>query len=297
MKKTIFGIIALSVLILSVSCDSDVFSFSTEDSEKVINNYEGTRSSSKLNNENGDSHVGIPAYRIYLGKPLRLSAHWQTQKLNQGEVLYVKYVAPTEQEVIVPMKRTYTTSVQCGFILERVLQLTGKYRIIYGRMIDGVFHPIRLEETSNQYLNLETNVIPVKIALGDDYNPHNRSTTYDKYCTAWVAWKVNQMWNVHNKFPSKGNAEDWLNHLKGLGYSANIVPQAGDIAWWQSNHVAFVNEVIDRDHVIITEYNYTTEDPKTNRPRMYNSRHLYRKGGTGQHFPDKFIHVQVPRYK
>lgn len=116
---------------------------------------------------------------------------------------------------------------------------------------------------------------------------------YCRWCTSWVAQKVNENWGTTKNFKNTmfgesnklGNASNWLSVLTAHGYSADLHPKSGDIAYWSSNHVAFVNEVISEDEVFITEYNYYHDN-------QFNSRYLYRNGGTGHKFPTQFIHVQ-----
>lgn len=122
------------------------------------------------------------------------------------------------------------------------------------------------------------------------------------------AWKINQMWGIENGFYSKsnsnslGNAKDWESKLLFKGYSADLNPKVGDIAWWESNvdgnsgangHVAFVNEVRDGGNtVVITEYNFLSLNAYESPERVLQR---YGAAQNSRKFPSSFIHVQTKR--
>lgn len=93
-----------------------------------------------------------------------------------------------------------------------------------------------------------------------------------------------------------GYARDWKQNLLNKGYSADSIPQVGDIAWWSHlsgsscmhlgrpcGHVAFVNKVSPNGTIEITEYN--------GRNRLSYSTRVIEKNGNST-YPHAFIHVQ-----
>ena len=89
------------------------------------------------------------------------------------------------------------------------------------------------------------------------------------------------------------------------GYSADLNPKVGDIAWWESNvdgnlvdgnlggsgHVAFVNEVRDYGNtVVITEYNFLSPNAYESQERVLQR---YGAAQNSRKFPSSFIHVQT----
>ncbi len=106
----------------------------------------------------------------------------------------------------------------------------------------------------------------------DDYNSSNNSGYSDRYCTAWVAWKVNQMWGTWNAFPSGlGDAKSWKDALDGAGYDieqGRAIP--GDIIWFspgthgieEPGHVGFVHSVTNST-IYYTDYNGGKPQNKT----------------------------------
>jgi len=205
--------------------------------------------------------------------------------------VWIKYFSPQGNIVYQQMERRGNS-----FEIQRIFQQEGRYSYaFFVKRFGSVGYP-RISQQGLS-VNVELPVPPV----GDDYPwPNGNSSTedswgfYKRWCTSWVAFKVNQMWKTDKGFfngmygtsetNKLGNASHWLEVLSKNGYSHDLEPQAGDIAWWGSNHVAFVNQVIDRNTVVITEYN----NPSAGKRLKYHSRRLYR----GSSFPDAFIHVQ-----
>jgi surface antigen len=107
---------------------------------------------------------------------------------------------------------------------------------------------------------------PAAYAGTDDYPAKwksiPRDTTFDSWgeynreCTSWVAWRL----HGHNKFemPFHANADDWGAKAKKLGYTVNMTPAVGSVAWYDTNtrsHVAWVEAVYPNNTVEIEEYN------------------------------------------
>jgi surface antigen len=79
---------------------------------------------------------------------------------------------------------------------------------------------------------------------------------YNRECTSWVAWRL----HGHNQFemPFHANANDWGAKAKALGYTVNMSPAVGSVAWWDTStrsHVAWVEAVNPNNTVEIEEYN------------------------------------------
>jgi surface antigen len=79
---------------------------------------------------------------------------------------------------------------------------------------------------------------------------------YIRECTSWVAWRL----HGHNQFemPFHANAGDWGAKAKALGYTVNMSPAVGSVAWWNTStrgHVAWVEAVNPNNTVQIEEYN------------------------------------------
>jgi len=81
---------------------------------------------------------------------------------------------------------------------------------------------------------------------------------YERECTSFVAWKLNLFNGVNFYNTMKGgrfgNASNWGNNAKSIGYVVNNTPATGSVAWWSSGHVAWVSQV-DATGVYIEEYN------------------------------------------
>ena len=212
---------------------------------------------------------------------------------NNQVSLYVIFYPPQGGTFPVQMnKSVFGSTVRA--VLYRNLQQVGTYKFKCGFSVNGgSVVPFTDEESI------------IVTSLTDDYPWPNASSSdrdtwgfYKRWCTSWVAWKVNQMWNTSADFFNTmfgssddnklGNASHWKQVLEQNGYESDLNPKIGDIAWWSSNHVAFVSRVVDDDTVEITEYN----NPPANKPLAFHTRLLYRDGEQGHRFPDAFIHVQ-----
>jgi hypothetical protein len=80
-------------------------------------------------------------------------------------------------------------------------------------------------------------------------------------CTSYVAWRVNKEFGVN--IPSSwGNADTWDTKAHDAGYKVSGIDaekksaEAGDLAQWDSNHVAFVESVNADGSVNVAEYNH-----------------------------------------
>ncbi len=107
---------------------------------------------------------------------------------------------------------------------------------------------------------------------------------YDlRNCTSYVAWRVSKELGVN--IPGWGNAENWSAAARSAGYRVDNFPEPGDIAQWDSGHVAFVEEVIKQAdgsrQVKVAEYN---QDLKGNfqRGRLTKADHYIDINGTGK---------------
>ncbi len=111
--------------------------------------------------------------------------------------------------------------------------------------------------------------------LGDDYPPRLRNATkdsiidpwrfYNRECVSFVAWRMNSADHVDfTNFMGGGrwgNANNWDNNARALGYLVNDVPARGAIAQSDSQsaqgHVAWVASVGDGT-VTIEDYNFSS---------------------------------------
>ncbi len=102
-------------------------------------------------------------------------------------------------------------------------------------------------------------------------------------CTSYSADKLNERgvpfrWNY--KGTSWGSAGNWLTVAKGTGTPYGTSPRRGDVAWWASGHVAYVDAVDSYGNVTISEYNWGNR-------WNYHTRTIKRGMAS---FPNFFIH-------
>ncbi|GGA57983.1 hypothetical protein GCM10007416_33990 [Kroppenstedtia guangzhouensis] len=109
---------------------------------------------------------------------------------------------------------------------------------------------------------------------GADNYPYKTANTsgadrwgfYIRQCTSFVAWRLNQAGiPFHNTMKGGrfGNAENWADNARRLGYTVNNKPAVGAVAQWNAGafghsgygHVAYVTAV-DGSKITIEEYNY-----------------------------------------
>jgi surface antigen len=76
---------------------------------------------------------------------------------------------------------------------------------------------------------------------------------YNRECVSWVAWALHK----RNGFemPFHANASYWSAKSKLLGFKVDHTPTVGSVAWWASNHVAWVEAVNVNGTIQISEYN------------------------------------------
>ncbi len=91
---------------------------------------------------------------------------------------------------------------------------------------------------------------------------------YDiRNCTSYVAWRVAKEFGV--SVAGWGNADTWDNNASGK-YTVDTTPEPGDIAVWDSMHVAFVEAVNSNGSVKVSQYNagldgnYSTANRRAN---------------------------------
>ncbi|WP_205648123.1 CHAP domain-containing protein [Actinomadura rubteroloni] len=137
-------------------------------------------------------------------------------------------------------------------------------------------------------LGLSAMTVPARAGTGDNYPEPWRSAAQDSYvdswgyynreCTSWVAWALHDR-NGFEMPRAIGNAANWGPWASSHGYAVNMTPAAGSVAWWNANHVAWV-EAVNGDSVTIQEYNYGYSG-------RYNRRVINRTSASGYiHFKD-----------
>jgi surface antigen len=102
---------------------------------------------------------------------------------------------------------------------------------------------------------------------------------YKRECTSFVAWRLNNDNGMAFTNNAYGDASNWGNHAAQLGYTVNMTPAPGAVAWWSSGHVAWV-ESVSGSNVTIEEYNF-------NYNHNYNRRTIAANSVSGYiHFQD-----------
>ena len=113
-------------------------------------------------------------------------------------------------------------------------------------------------------------------AEGDDY-PWPYETTdadggglsplgyYYRECVDFVAWRLNRdagstsggwRWTWGSLTPGGGNASSWANAWSAHGWATGKTPVVGAVAWFNYNHVAYVQSVGADGSVVLEEYNW-----------------------------------------
>lgn len=112
--------------------------------------------------------------------------------------------------------------------------------------------------------------------LGDDYPwPYEANDDeggglsplgyYYRECVDFVAWRLDvdagsasapYKWTWSNLTPNGGDASDWPSAWQAHGWPTGSQPEAGSVAWFSPNHVAYVRDVLDDGNVVIEEYNH-----------------------------------------
>ena len=279
------------------SCDQEMSEeplASVQTTDTLVREYQ-TRSARSLETTSPgwseESYDVFIASKYTVPTPIRIQSDYYKFRVfpSDGNTIevWIKYFSPQGNIVYQQMERRGN-----GFEIQRIFQQEGKYSYAFFVKRFGSLGYPRISQPGLS-VNVELPVPPV----GDDYPwPNGNSSTadswgfYKRWCTSWVAFKVNQMWKTETDFSNRmfgsklGDASEWKEKFLANGYAVDLEPKAGDIAWWGFNHVAFVNQVIDRNTVVITEYN----NPSAGKRLKYHSRRLYR----GSSFPNAFIHAQ-----
>jgi surface antigen len=135
------------------------------------------------------------------------------------------------------------------------------------------------------------------VIKGDDY-PYKDSQPdalggdrwgfYARECTSFVAWRINQLGvhftngmsgpkgNPDRNDPVFGDAGNWANHAKKLGFRVDNKPSVGAIAHYGPNaflagpsgHVAYVAQVNGNGSIVIEECNWAVRYAYHHPPRV-----------------------------
>jgi surface antigen len=115
-------------------------------------------------------------------------------------------------------------------------------------------------------------------AEGDDYPWFDQATDnqggglsplgyYYRECVDFVAWRLNRdagstgsPWSYtwSSLTPSGGNASNWANAWADHGWATGAAPVVGAVAWFNYNHVAYVQSVNSDGSVVLEEYNWNS---------------------------------------
>lgn len=96
-------------------------------------------------------------------------------------------------------------------------------------------------------------------------------------CTNYVAYRmVRSGMSATRPWSGSGDARNWG---YALASKVNQTPTVGSIAWWSSNHVAYVEQVIDANTIVISEDHWGGD---------FDWRKIVRAGGG---WPTGFIHL------
>lgn len=101
------------------------------------------------------------------------------------------------------------------------------------------------------------------------YSGHN--------CTNYVAYRmVARGMSTARPWSGDGNARNWG---RVFASKTNQTPMVGSVAWWSTNHVAYVERIIDANTIVISEDHYGGQ---------FDWRKIVRAGGG---WPTGFIHL------
>lgn len=113
-------------------------------------------------------------------------------------------------------------------------------------------------------------------AEGDDYPWFDRGTEsqggglsplsyYYRECVDFVAWRLNRdagstsapfKWTWSTLTPGGGNASNWASAWSNHGWATSKTPVVGAVAWFNYNHVAYVQSISGDGSVVLEEYNW-----------------------------------------
>jgi surface antigen len=80
-----------------------------------------------------------------------------------------------------------------------------------------------------------------------------------------VAWRLNRdagatngnwRWTWQTLTPGGGDASNWASEWQNHGWATSDTPIVGAVAWFDYNHVAYVQSVNDDGTVSLEEYNW-----------------------------------------
>jgi hypothetical protein len=97
------------------------------------------------------------------------------------------------------------------------------------------------------------------------------------YCTNYVSYRmISRGMSATRPWSGSGDARNW-----GVVFADKVdqTPNIGSIAWWSSNHVAYVQRIVDANTIIISEDHYGGN---------FDWRKIVRSGGG---WPTGFIHL------
>ena len=88
---------------------------------------------------------------------------------------------------------------------------------------------------------------------------------YRGQCVSWVAYRLSELNGIAftDYFGGKGrwgDAAGWGKHAAKLGIAVNSTPAVGSVAWYSSDHVAYVERVNSPTSVVISEMNYDADN-------------------------------------
>lgn len=142
-------------------------------------------------------------------------------------------------------------------------------------------------------------LLPVKVSaavIGDDYPWKSSSGGSDDWgyvvrnCTSLVAWRLHSQ-NGFEAPRGMGNAKFWGGYAQSKGYTVDMNPAVGSVAWSSSGdygHVAWVADV-SGNNVVIEEYNakIKTDVNPSGVGLVYNRRTVSKSSFSGYiHFKD-----------
>jgi surface antigen len=113
-------------------------------------------------------------------------------------------------------------------------------------------------------------------AEGDDYPWFDQATDsqggglsplgyYNRECVDFVAWRLNRdagstsapwRWTWSTLTPGGGNASSWSSAWSNHGWATSTTPVVGAVAWFNYNHVAYVQSIGSDGSVMLEEYNW-----------------------------------------
>jgi hypothetical protein len=88
---------------------------------------------------------------------------------------------------------------------------------------------------------------------------------YYRECVDFVAWRLNRdagrseapwRWTWNTVTPGGGNAASWASAWSNHGWATSSTPVVGAVAWFNYNHVAYVQSVPGDGTVVLEEYNW-----------------------------------------